>query len=106
MYFILGLILGDNLCLNSIIEFSKSFSANYYCCFCKVHKSEAKELFVEKKQLMRTIENYNNDINTNDFINTGIDHESILNKISNFHVVTNYCVDVMHDIFEGRYMPL
>jgi len=101
VYFILGLILGDNLGLNTILEFSKSFSANYYCRFCKVDKSEAKTLFVEKKQLMRTVDNYNNNINTNNFINTGIYQESILNKIFNFHVVTNYCVDVMHDIFEG-----
>jgi len=101
VYFILGLILGDNLGLNTILEFSRSFSANYYCRFCKVNKSEAKTLFVEKKQLMRTIDNYCDDINTNNFINTGIYQESILNKISNFHVVTNYCVDLMHDIFEG-----
>lgn len=57
VYFILGLILGDNLGLNTMLDFSKSFSANYYCRFCKVHKSEAKELFVEKKELMRTIDN-------------------------------------------------
>lgn len=37
VYFLLGLVLGDNLGLNSILEFSKSFSANYFCQFCKSH---------------------------------------------------------------------
>jgi len=101
VHFILGLILGDNLGLNTMLDFSKSFSANYYCRFCKASKSEALELFVENKQLLRTINNYSNDINTNDFKSTGIYQESVLNQIYSFHVVTNYCVDVMHDIFEG-----
>jgi len=39
VHFILGLFLGDNLGLNSICEFSKSFSANYFCRFCKADKS-------------------------------------------------------------------
>lgn len=35
IFFILGLIIGDNLGLNSKCDFSKSFSANYFCRFCK-----------------------------------------------------------------------
>jgi len=31
IYFVLGLILGDNLGLNSMLGFVQSFSANYYC---------------------------------------------------------------------------
>lgn len=46
-------------------------------------------------------DNYSRDIITNDFISTGIYRESILHKIFSFHVVTNFCVDIMHDIFEG-----
>jgi hypothetical protein len=37
--FVLGLVIGDNLALNSIMGFSSSFSHNYYCRFCKVDKS-------------------------------------------------------------------
>jgi len=101
VHFILGLILGDNLGLNTMLDFSKSFSANYYCRFCKASKSEALELFVENREIMRTINNYSEDVNTNNFISTGIYRESVLNQIYSFHVVTNYCVDIMHDIFEG-----
>jgi len=34
VYFIFGLLVGDNLRVNSICEFSKSFSANFFCRFC------------------------------------------------------------------------
>lgn len=72
VHFILGLILGDNLGLNTMLDFSKSFSANYYCRFCKASKSEALELFVENRELMGTINNYSDDVNTNSFMSTGI----------------------------------
>jgi len=35
VHFILGLVLEDNLSLNSILEFSKSFLVNFFCRFCK-----------------------------------------------------------------------
>lgn len=38
VYFVLGLVVGDNLDLNCILEFDKSFSANYFCRFCKIKK--------------------------------------------------------------------
>lgn len=50
---------------------------------------------------MCTIDNYSNDIEINNFGNTGIYQESVLNQIYSFHVISNYCVDVMHDVFEG-----
>jgi len=43
VHFILGIVLGDNLGMNSILEFSKSFSANYFCRFCKVNKLRLKK---------------------------------------------------------------
>lgn len=42
VHFILGLVLGDNLGSNSILEYSKSFSANFFCRFCKADKSRTK----------------------------------------------------------------
>jgi len=40
IYFALGLILGDNLCLNSMLGFAESFSANHYCRICRLHKNK------------------------------------------------------------------
>jgi hypothetical protein len=37
VHFILGLFIGNNLLLNSISEFCKSFSADYFCRFYKAH---------------------------------------------------------------------
>lgn len=101
VYFILGLVLGDNLGLNSILEFSKSFSSNYYCRFYKTHKSIAQKLSVENILCMRNSINYSDDVAKMDFSETGIYKNSILNSIKSFHFIENYCVDVMYDVFEG-----
>jgi len=101
VHFILGLFLGDNLALNSVSEFSKSFSANFFCRFCKAHKSKTHKLCEEDSLLLRNHTNYLEDIERNDFKETGIYKNSILNNIASFHVVKNYSIDIMHDIFEG-----
>lgn len=101
VHFLLGLVLGDNLGLNSILEFSKSFSANYFCRFCKSHKTDTHSLYVEDTSCLRTIDNYLEDVEKMNFSETGIYKESVMNSIYSFHVTKNFCVDVMHDIFEG-----
>lgn len=103
VHFILGLIIGDNLGLNSVLEFSKSFAANYFCRFCKEKKSDTQTASTENKFLLRNSENYTEDINTNNFNLTGIYKESIFNQLNSFHTIKNYSVDLMHDIFEGIY---
>lgn len=47
------------------------------------------------------IRNIQTDVEINDFKLIGIYKECILNQIDSFHVTTNYCIDVMHDLFEG-----
>lgn len=85
VHFILGLIIGDNLGLNSICDFGKSFAANYFCRFCVAHKTLTHTLGKEEQTLIRNIENYNQDLETNDFSQTGITQNSILNNINSFH---------------------
>jgi len=101
IYFVLALVLGDNLGVNTLLEFSKSFSANYFCRFCKAHKSITKHMSIEDRNLIRTIDNYSVDVLSNNFKETGIYQESILNRIKSFHVTDNFCVDIMYDLFEG-----
>jgi len=101
VYFILGLVLGDNLGLNSFLDFNKSFSSNFYCRLCKAKKVYCQTLTTENKELLRTIVNYDKDLKVNNSQNTGIKNNSLLNSIPSFHVVENYYMDVMHDIFEG-----
>lgn len=38
IYFVLALITGDNLGLNGVVGMVESFSANYFCRICKIHK--------------------------------------------------------------------
>lgn len=35
IYFCMALVLGDNLALNTILEFQESFRANLFCRICK-----------------------------------------------------------------------
>lgn len=98
VYFVLGLILGDNLGLNKLLGFSQSFSALCFCRFCNANKYETQKMCDEDFNKLRTIENYNNDVL---LLENGISENSILNSIDSFHVVKNYSVDLMHDLFEG-----
>lgn len=61
IYFTLGLVLEDNLGLNSILGFVKSFSAHYYCRICCSPKSDLQSILKESK-LIRNKINYENDI--------------------------------------------
>ena len=51
IYFALGLLLGDNLGLKSILGFIESFNATYYCRFCKNSKTEIQCKFREKNEI-------------------------------------------------------
>lgn len=74
---------------------------NHFCRFCKAHKTLTHTLSEEKPTLICNIENYTQDVEINDFSQTGISQNSILNNINCFNVTKNFCVDVMHYIFEG-----
>ncbi|CAI6349587.1 unnamed protein product [Macrosiphum euphorbiae] len=101
LHFILGLVLGDNLGLNSILEFSRSFSDSFFFCqFCKANKEHTKHMTQENPLLMRNINNYSQDVAKMNVTQPGIHKNSFLNNITSFHVTQNYCVDIMHDLFE------
>jgi len=96
----LGFI-GDNLGLHQVLGLSESFSANYFCRFCRTHKATTKKMTQENSSVMRNFSNYNVDIATNNPSLTGIKRYSPLNSIPNYHVTKNYFVDIMHDCLEG-----
>lgn len=78
--FILAILTGDNLALNSILGFSKSFSANHYCRCCTKSKDEMKLLCTEDTSALRTKENYLEDLQLNSFRDTGLVENSIFNQ--------------------------
>lgn len=101
VYFVLGLVLGDNLGLNSILGFSKSFTANYFCRICKTHKCDTHFDLYEDVKLLRNIQNFEEDLSLDCLSSTGINANSLFNTIKTFHVTENYCVDILHDLAEG-----
>lgn len=101
VHFIMGLLLGDNLGLNYILGFSKSFTSNYFCRFCLMNKSETQKETCERANVMRNRINYQESVEQNLFSDTGINSVCAFNEIPSFHCIENYSVDVMHDIFEG-----
>jgi hypothetical protein len=101
IYFSLGLIIGDNLGLHSILGFTKSFVANYPCRFCKTEKIVCHTQILQVDINLRNITNYTDDLIKNDVSLTGIKEPCVWNKIDSFPVTDNYSVDVMHDMLEG-----
>lgn len=95
------MVLGDNLALNSILEFVESFSANYYCRICRSHKNEMQNMCRESKLIIRNIQNYESDIVLQNVSQTGINEQCVFHKIVNYHVTSNIVCDFMHDVSEG-----
>jgi len=58
LYFDLGLIIGDNLGIHSIIGITESFSSNYSCRICTIKKNDLKFQCYEDESLLRSIDQY------------------------------------------------
>lgn len=101
VYFVTGLLLGDNLGMNSVCGYVESFSAHYYCRFCRTIKSIADTQSVEDVSLLRSKESYQADVLLDDPSLTGVKKDSALNELPSFHVTSNLSVDVFHDLCEG-----
>lgn len=59
IHFALALIFGDNLGLNSILEFSDSFNNRFFCQFCRADKEHCQILCRSEPLLKRIKSNYN-----------------------------------------------
>ncbi|XP_043473588.1 uncharacterized protein LOC122505810 isoform X1 [Leptopilina heterotoma] len=100
VYFLLGLILGDNKGLNEVLGFSGSFSANYFCRFCTRHKSNCAKDISEQCNFLRNPVDYERDIN-NGFDVSGVKEKSIWLDVDHFHPYKNFAVCTLHDFDEG-----
>lgn len=99
--FILGLIVGDNLAVNSILGFVQSFNSLKYCRVCTRTKAEMQYDVHENVDYLRTKKNYEEDLLKNNFQATGLKSSCIFNELNYFYVTDNFCFDLMHDIYEG-----
>lgn len=94
----------DNLAGNECFGFYLSFNANYFCRMCTSTKLECKQLLEQSTAKLRTFSHYNTHVNNYenqiepDF---GYKKYCVLNDIEHFHILTNWSVDIMHDVMEG-----
>lgn len=100
-FFSIGLILGDNLGIHSILGFVESFVARYPCRFCKSSKFECQQQLLQNDIILRNSFNYDNDVAINNVSQTGIKEKCIWNDLNFFRATENYSVDIMHDMLEG-----
>ncbi|XP_025200474.1 uncharacterized protein LOC112598290 [Melanaphis sacchari] len=106
LYFELGLILGDNLGIHSITGFVESFSSNFCCRICTMGKSDIKVKCYEDKSLLRSNEQYFNDLKKNDLSATGLKEECIWFNVTDFSLFDQVGVDLLNDrIFAFDYGP-
>ncbi|XP_031349636.1 uncharacterized protein LOC116175587 [Photinus pyralis] len=105
IYFIVSLIIGDNLGLNGILGFSKSFSCTFYCRLCKRSIEQMRSDCTEYKDAFRNVKNYEHDLKivleSARVKQSGIKENSIFNTLPSFHVTQNFSFDIMHDLLEG-----
>ncbi|KAL7294355.1 hypothetical protein TKK_0012363 [Trichogramma kaykai] len=101
VYFLLTLILGDNLGLNAICGFQKHFNAGHYCRICQLSAKKCWKLNYEIVKSLRTVDSYEKAVQLNCPNKTGVIEECIFNQVHNFHIIDNQSIDLMHDILEG-----
>lgn len=102
IYFCLAYIHGDNLGLNELLSFTEGFNCTHYCRFCNASKQQAWTMCKEDKQLLRTKQSYERDVEKNNVRDTGIHSKCIFQDQDIFYDVTdNWVGDVLHDFLEG-----
>lgn len=101
-------VLFDNLGANQALGFVTSFNSTYFCRICEMSKSECKITSCEDSSKIRKIDEYNrvikhieNCIDVDFKESKGIKMKCILNDLQYFHTLTNWSVDIMHDLNEG-----
>lgn len=102
VYFLFGGLRGDNLGLNSILDYSKSFKAKHFCRICSMDSELTKRSTRDDETLYRTKRSYEEALTNEDSLKeAGIHRNSVFNKIPGLHITDIKSVDAMHDYFEG-----
>ena len=64
-------------------------------------RADTKHALLERKEVLRTPENYELDLNRNNLQETGIKSPCILNELTEFYILDNRAPDIMHNMLEG-----
>lgn len=93
-------VVGDNLGIHAMLGCTTCFRANYYCRFCRGHRSLLQKQPKEDAQYLRDEINYDTDLQK-PLSESGLKHATVLNELPYYHSTQNLCPDVMHDFTEG-----
>lgn len=95
----------DNLALNSIFGFIKSFNCDYFCVHCYALKDEIQFKFRENEFKMRNKMDYQNDLKMAEGMQTHVKGVTgkycMLNNSQHFHIMENRTNDCMNTLLEG-----
>lgn len=103
IFYSLGLTVGDNLGLHTILGFVQSFVACYPCRFCKTHSNVCHNQTMQDDNSLRNATNYLYDVASNDVSISGIRELCVWDQVYSFSVISNYSDDIMNDLLEGVY---
>ena len=101
VYIVLGLILGDNLGLNSLNGFPESFLAMFFCRMCKAPRLRTLRMLKEDPEVVRSPENYLADVATADPAATGVKEACVFSALESFVAPDDIGIDCFHDVAEG-----
>lgn len=107
VYFVLGLILGDNKGLNEVLLFSGIFSVNLYCRFCKRHKNDCSYDCEELSNYIKKSEDYETDVPLGVKV-PGVKEKSVWLEVDYFDPVETFATCTLRVSDEGisRYAML
>ena len=101
VYFVLGLIIGDNLAMHSLLGLVESFSSNKVCRVCTCDKLQLHTLTKESPELLRNETQYEDHCKSIKTFDSGLKEPCIWHKVPSFHLTKNISFDICHDIWEG-----
>jgi len=93
--------MGDNKGLMEINGYVESATANYPCRTCKAPLGQISTMLEEDATLMRTDQNYEQDVRIDNMTATGIKERSVFTEIPGYEMPTDVSVDIFHDGPEG-----
>lgn len=98
----------DNLGANSVFGFAESFSCHFYCRMCESSKKECKELVRENPNAIRGKRRYVTQLQKRENspecelkLTKGVKNYCPFNELNYFHILDNFAIDIMHDMYEG-----
>ncbi|XP_047141422.1 uncharacterized protein LOC124816322 [Hydra vulgaris] len=91
----------ENLGAHRILAFQEGFTFGCICRLCYATVESIQDHHRARDFEPRTAEQHEKDVQDCNTRNTGVKRQSPFNDLHYFKVTDNYCVDAMHDIFEG-----